>query len=324
MEPEKKRWYDELNLKKTCAEYRVKLYQCPQFLFILMGFIIILAIFATYVVASRYQEPEIAALTVLILSAALLFIGYLIVSAFEQVAVSSRSKSEFISIMSHQLRSPLSAIKWQLNLLAQGQGGSIDSVKNYLDAMVEQNERMIRAVNDLLDVNRIEDRDLVLRPSAWSMKDMTFKVIDEHQKYAAAHNARLEVMAGDRLPLVFADEEKLKRVIEHLVENAISYNQNGGRIFVSIENYGGDRVFWKITDEGLGLSRDEQKRVFEKFFRSPSAARYRTEGSGVGLFIAKSIIKLSGGDIGFYSQKDKGSTFWFSLPIRGDALSVKK
>src|SRR3989344_2494615 len=158
-------WSQSINLKKVCAEYRVGLWQCPQFLFLIMGVIIILAIMVTYIVASRYEEPEIASLAVLVLTAILFAIGNLIVRAFEQVALASKSKSEFISIMSHQLRSPLSAIKWQLNMLlsdAQRKTPDAASMQKYLQTVYDQNERMIRSVNDLLEVNRIEDNDLVL------------------------------------------------------------------------------------------------------------------------------------------------------------------
>src|SRR3989338_9312150 len=142
---------DSLNIKKQCAQYRVGLWQCPQFLFLIMGMIIIVAIAATNTLANRYVAPEIAALIVLALAGVLFVIGHMIVSAFDRVARSARSKSEFISIVSHHLRSPLSAIKWQLDILLsrdfiEGKK-SLDDTKRYLMVIMENNERMIRAVN---------------------------------------------------------------------------------------------------------------------------------------------------------------------------------
>lgn len=303
-----------LNLKKICAEYRVGIWQCPQFLFMMMGVIIIISIIATYVVASAYNEPEVAALIVLALSSVLFLIGYMIVRAFEQIAMASKSKSEFISIMSHQLRSPLSAIKWQLNLLLQS-NSNIGEARGYLDTIAEQNERMIRAVNDLLEVNRIEDSDLILRPAKWFLKELALKIVGEYKKYASAYNVKINFIAEEDAPQVFADEERIKRVIEHFLDNAIRYSANGGDIHVSIEK-AGRFVALKVTDSGRGIPKGEQRRIFEKYFRSPGALRFQTEGSGVGLFISQSIIKLSGGDIGFTSEESKGSTFWFTLPIQ--------
>src|SRR3990167_6274759 len=153
------KWYDGLNLRKICVQYRVGVWQCPQFLFLVMGIVIIVTVFAAYAVASAYNQPELAALSVLILASVLFIIGHMIISTFEKVALSSLSKSEFISIMSHQLRSPLSAVKWQLNVMlsedAKQEDKLNDRARAYLEAIYGQNERMIRAVNDLLEVNHL-------------------------------------------------------------------------------------------------------------------------------------------------------------------------
>lgn len=282
-----------------------------------MGAIIILAISVTYIVASRYEDPEIASLAVLILTAVLFAIGNLIVRAFEQVALSSRSKSEFISIMSHQLRSPLSAVKWQINFLLSDstkKAPDAASMQKYLQTVYDQNERMIRSVNDLLEVNRIEDNDLVLRPALFSILETTNKIVGEYKSFAAASNVNIEVNAAGLAPALYADEERIKHVIEHLLDNAVRYSPKGGKVSVSIAVEGG-KLIWKITDKGAGIAQKDQQRIFEKFFRSGHALRYQTEGNGVGLFIVKSIIKKSGGETGFTSSLGQGSMFWFTLPI---------
>lgn len=313
-------------MNKVCGKYRVSLWQCPQFLFLVMGVVIIIAMLVAYVVASRYNEPELAALAVLGLVGTLFIIGHMIIGAFEKVALASLSKSEFISIMSHQLRSPLSAVKWQLNMIltsGDGRASVSDESRGYLEAVYEQNERMIRAVNDLLEVNRIEDGDLVMRPSLFPLFDLAGRVAGEFEKISSASNANISILVQKDLPMVYADEERIKRVMEHLIDNAVRYSTEKGDITVSLEKKNGN-VICSISDQGTGISDSEKSRVFDKFFRSENANRYQTEGSGVGLFVAKSIIKLSGGEIGFSSFLGKGSTFWFTLPVRREDRSIKK
>ncbi len=314
------KWHDSINLNKICGKYRVSLWQCPQFLFLVMGVVIILAMLTAYIVASKYQEPELAALSVLILTGVLFVVGHMIVSAFEKVAIASLSKSQFISIMSHQLRSPLSGVKWQLNMMLAedpAKSGMSDESRGFLDAIYEQNERMIRAVNDLLEVNRIDDGDLVLRPTLFSLYTLANRVTAEYDKYSSANNAKVSVFAQQDLPMVYADEERIKRVMEHLIDNAVRYGIDKGDVTVSMEKKN-DSVICKVSDQGAGIGDEDKERVFDKFFRSADATRYQTEGNGVGLYISKSIIKLSGGEMGFSSAVGKGSTFWFVLPIKSN------
>ena len=310
---------DSLNVKKQCAQYRVGLWQCPQFLFLVMGVVIIVAIVVTNVVTRRYTAPEISALIVLALSGFLFVVGHLIVAAFERVARSARSKSEFISIMSHHLRSPLSAIKWQLDiLLSQDFLGDQESSRNarrYLRVVADNNERMIRAVNDLLDVNRIEDEDVVMRPSVFSLVDLSRRAVVKFSQLYPSCSFSLRVDSDDVTRMqVYADEERIRRVAQHLMDNAVRYSNESGSIIIHLEREG-SCVRWSVTDDGIGIPFPDQSRIFEKFFRTRNSTRHQTEGLGVGLFVVKSLIMLSHGNIGFTSIPGKGSTFWFTLPV---------
>src|SRR3989344_564475 len=191
---ESENWFDSLNLKKTCSKYRVSILRCPQFLFLVMGCVQILAILLTYKIAKIYQEPEVAALIVLAVSAIIFFIGQVIINSFERIAVSSLAKSEFISIISHQLRSPMSAIKWQLDMLLSEnlkKNLPADRFAGFLGGVYEQNERMIKSVNDLLEVNRIEDGDLVLSPEFFSIHSLTEQVVDQYTKEALTAKVKI-------------------------------------------------------------------------------------------------------------------------------------
>src|SRR3989344_5914761 len=212
--------FESLNIKKHCNQYKVGLWGCPQFLFVLMGIVICSAILATYIIGQNfYDNPEIAALIVLIVTAILFVIGHIIIASFERIAIASRAKSEFISIMSHELRSPLSAIKWQINVLLSDKSFpaiDVSATQKYLETIDEQNERMIHAVNDLLEVNRIEDANLALHPSPFSLIALTRSVVAENQKHTLSNNLQIffDILDKDAKDLiVFADEEHIKRSI---------------------------------------------------------------------------------------------------------------
>lgn len=309
-----------LNIKKQCQAYGVGLWQCPRFLFVVMGAIIILAIFITYAVSQRYvDEPELVALIVLITTGILFVVGHIIIASFERMALASKAKSEFVSIISHQLRNPLSAIKLQLaNLMNKRAGLDIPEVKDFLVRLEEMNQKMLYLVNDLLELNRIEDNTLYLSPSSFSLPDIVNVVAERGRKHLVGTNLSIEVqpLPGD-LPFVFADKIRMQSVISNILDNAIRYSgdkNQPSKIKISIEILP-KFVRCSIQDEGIGISKDDAKRIFSKFFRAESALRYQTEGLGLRLYLAKSIIQASGGKIGFKSEEAEGSTFWFTLPI---------
>src|SRR3989344_1372694 len=162
MEKERGTWYTEramnlrshlreLNIFTECRKYNLRLFECPSFLFLLMGLITIAIMLATYIVAVRFTEPEFVVILVSVATIIIFSIGNLIVSSVERVAQASRIKTEFISIASHQLRPPLSSLKWSLNLLTDPRLGSVSEKQlDYLNIIKQSNERMIRLANDPL------------------------------------------------------------------------------------------------------------------------------------------------------------------------------
>ena len=275
----------------------------------------IIAIIATNIVARKFVAPEIVALIVLALTAVLFVISHIIVSSFERIALTSKAKSEFISIMSHRLRSPLSSIKWRLELLADKMGAPNSEESSIsLSEINEQNEKMIRIVNDLLELNNIEDNKLMLNRSAFPLKELLEETVQAQKTIPGNLDIPVFVSSPDSLPDVFADRSKIKHVIFHLLDNAFRYSLKENKITIVLEQLP-KSVRCSVTDEGAGILENERKKIFNKFFRGKGKMRYQTEGTGIGLFIAKEIVEHSKGEMGFISIEGKGSTFWFTLPI---------
>lgn len=313
--------FDCFNFKKQCEKYGVGIWQCPQFLFLVMGVIIIFAIIITNGVAQKYAEPSVVALIVLAVAAVLFVISFIIVSSFERVVQASLAKSEFIRIMSHQLRTPLSAIKWQIELLFNKKiNPDQETVNRALLEIKDKNEKMIWVANNLLDVNLIEDKNLALSSSIFSLKDIVSEVVDMLNESAVRANLQIFVTSPQEIPNVSADKMRIKNIVYHFIDNAIRYSTGKGIVAVALESLPTGQaglqgsVRFLVTDEGVGISKEDSKNIFKKLFRSQNTLTGQTSGSGVGLFIAKVIVERSGGKIGFTSAEGKGSTFWFTLP----------
>lgn len=302
-----------LNLIKDCRNYRVKLWQCPQFLFLIMGLFIILAILSTYYVARNYIEPEVVALMVLVITAVLFIISYVVVYSFEQIVIASQTKSEFVNIMSHELRSPLSAMKWQLNLIQRLKPNG-EEIIPMLAVLEDKNEEMIKLSNKLLEIDQIEGNGLTLKPVSFSLTKTIETVLKEQGGFAYIKDITLIKNTPKEPIFAVADERKIKDVLGHLIDNAIRYSLKKGDVVLSLEKIPG---FAKcsITDKGIGISSSDSRKIFTKFFRNQSIVSYQTRGTGIGLFIAKAVIEASGGKIGFESVEGRGSTFWFTLPL---------
>jgi len=224
-------------------------------------------------------------------------------------------KSEFISVVSHQLRSPLSNLRWVIELLTSGRvNGVSEKQLEYFKILKDNSTRMEELVSDLLIVSRIETATLPLKKKEISLEDLVRKIIKELESFTKASNVKVKFKAQENLPRVFADPSQVRLVIENLLDNAIRYIKEKGQVEIKLEKI--DKYCrFEIKDTGVGIPKEDQKYIFQKFFRSTNVMRYQTQGSGLGLHITKSIIKRSGGKIGFKSQESIGSTFWFTLPI---------
>ncbi|MBI2578061.1 MAG: GAF domain-containing protein [Candidatus Wildermuthbacteria bacterium] len=228
-----------------------------------------------------------------------------------------RLKTEFVSLAAHQLRTPLSAIKWTLRMLLDGDVGAISKEqKEFLDRTYTSNERMIMLINDLLDVTRIEEGRYLYKPSFVQLEAIVENAVRMYKEEAEKKKITLSFEnPKERLPHVLVDAEKIMLAVQNLIDNAIRYTASGGKIRVGLETKQGKmQVF--VSDNGVGIPADEQKRIFQKFFRASNVRTLDTEGSGLGLYIIKNIVEAHGGTVWFDSEVQKGTTFYFTLPMR--------
>ena len=227
-------------------------------------------------------------------------------------------KTEFVTISAHQLRTPLSAIKWTVRMLLDGDVGELtDEQTEFLKKAYQSNERMVNLVNDLLNVTRIEEGRYLYNPEELDMIELIEKTIIPLKEIAERKNLKFEFLKPKEKEIkVRVDKEKISLAISNLVDNAINYTKEG-KISIQFEYDSKDKqVKFSVKDTGIGISEEQQKRLFSKFFRGINAIKAETEGTGLGLFIAKNIIEAHGGRIWFESEEGKGTTFYFTLPLK--------
>jgi len=237
--------------------------------------------------------------------------------AYEKLKNLDRAKSEFISITSHQLRTPLAAIKGYISMFLEGTYGKLsEKIKEPMENVYKSNERLIKLVNDLLNVSRIETGKIKLELQKTSIEDVISNIINELKIEAEKKNIYLKWQEPKKpLPEILVDRDKIRQVILNLIDNAIRYTNKGGiRIIYQTANKKCQII---IADTGEGMTREEILHLFESFSRGGAGTQFYSEGAGLGLYVAKKFVEMHKGKIWVESPgKGKGSTFYIELPIK--------
>lgn len=226
-------------------------------------------------------------------------------------------KSEFISVAAHQLRTPLTAIKWALQMVKDGDVGTLNQEQqSMLEKGFVSNQRMINLVNDLLDASRIEEGRFRYDVQQVSAEDLIMDLANEFDHSFKERKIEFHVnVPPTKMPALFGDPQKLRMVFQNLIDNAIRYTKSGGSITVSLSyDPPSGMILFQVTDTGVGIPESQRERIFSKFFRADNVVRMQTEGSGLGLFIVKNIVESHHGSISFESEEGKGTTFYVWLP----------
>lgn len=225
------------------------------------------------------------------------------------------AKDEFISMASHQLRTPLTSIKGYISMMLEGDMGKITKEQErVLEEAFMSSERMVRLIGDFLNVSRLQTGKFVIEKHPVDLQRLVRRELEGLEQNATARDLKFIFESPAKVPILDIDESKIQQVVMNFCDNAIYYSKEGSSIRVTLKEVDGF-VEFKVIDKGIGVPEAEQVQLFNKFFRATNARRARPDGTGVGLFLAKKVVNDHDGSIIFESKEGKGSTFGFRLPV---------
>ncbi|MBI2100934.1 MAG: PAS domain S-box protein [Candidatus Vogelbacteria bacterium] len=228
-----------------------------------------------------------------------------------------RAKTEFVSLASHQLKTPLSAINWYSEMMLEEEVGPLnDKQKEYLKNLYDANRRMVELVNSLLNVSRIDLGTFAVEPTPTDFAAVADGVLAELAPQIALKKLYLNKEFDSQVPKINADVKLVRIVFQNLLSNAVKYTAPGGSLGLTIKREG-ENVLIRVTDTGYGIPAADQGKIFTKLFRADNIRDKEAEGTGLGLYIVKAVVEEVGGRIWFDSLEGRGTTFFITLPLAG-------
>lgn len=230
-----------------------------------------------------------------------------------------RLKNEFVSLAAHQLRTPPSIVSWYTELLLSDNLGSLnEKQRDYLEEIYKANQRMIELVNVFLNVSRIEMGTLPIELKSTDLRPISDSALGEFLHLIKNKNLKVEKDYDQDLPMIDTDPRLARIILQNLLSNAVKYVQKEGIIKLSIkqEKSPAPRILIQVSDNGYGIPKDQQSKIFTKLFRADNVRVRETDGTGLGLYLVKMIVNLLGGAIWFNSEENRGSTFFVAFPLK--------
>jgi signal transduction histidine kinase len=229
-----------------------------------------------------------------------------------------QAKTEFVSLASHQLRTPLTATKWYSELLLDGEAGPLESQqRKYAQETFDATNRTIKLVNALLSVSRVEAGSLGVYTEPTDVAKLMADVVEEFSETVDTRHLRVSEKYQASLPKMQVDPNLLQLIIKNLLANAIKYTPNKGSITLTLRQDNDGGMLVAVSDTGYGIPSAQQDKVFTKMFRADNARRKITEGTGLGLYLVKSIADYTGCKMWFESTENEGTTFYLRIPKKG-------
>lgn len=229
-----------------------------------------------------------------------------------------KAKTEFVSLASHQLRTPLTTISWYTEMILKGDVGKVvPSQKKYLEEIYQGNQRMIELVNTLLDVSRIEQGTFIIESKPTDIIALAESVLNEQKPRIKKKKFTIIKNFSSDVPTFSTDPKLLRIVFQNILTNSLEYSPPGGRIEFAISFDNKKTILIKVSDTGYGIPKNQQDQIFTKLFRADNVREKDSDGTGLGLYIVKSIVENAGGKIWFESQENQGTTFYVALPLDG-------
>lgn len=229
----------------------------------------------------------------------------------------NKYKTESISVVAHQLQAPLTAMSWYIKMILNGDVGQVTpDQKKYIEEIYKGNKRMIELVNTLLNISHLELKTFILTPELVDLKDVVESVLADFKIQILSKKIAFTKNYDQNLPVVSTDLKLIRMVFQNLLGNAVKYVGVNGKIIFDISMQKSD-ILVKVWNDGVSIPIEAQSKIFTKFFRDNLAKENEPEGNGLGLYIVKSILKKLGGKVWFESIENKGTTFYFLIPLAG-------